>query len=836
MGEVYRATDSRLKRDVALKVLPTAVAGVPERLVRFQREAELLASLNHPNIAHIHGLEESGGITALVMELVDGVDLSNRLVRGAVPIDDALAIAKQIASALEAAHDQGIIHRDLKPANIKVRPDGTVKVLDFGLAKSLPAATVAMSTVTEISSPGAVLGTPAYMSPEQARGDETGCETDIWSFGVVLYQMLTGVSPFARPSATETLAQVLTSTPDVSRLPQSTPSSIRRLIRRCLQRDPQQRWRHMGDIRIEIEDALASPADQSSDAIVVRAVPMTRRKALVYGAASTALLATGAGAGLFLNRPSPTTAGPSFRRVTFRRGLIRSARFAPDGETILYGALWEGERCRVHTVRVDGPESRALDLPDGNVLAVSRSGEIAMTLGGQLDGIVTYGTLARVPMAGGVPRQVVEDVKSADWSPDGTDLAIIRRVNGLDQLEYPLGKILFKVTQADGSGLGFARVSPDGSRVAFVQYRHAGLLNGLVAIADRSGTVTPLTPGYLNIHGVAWTGNEIVYTAADEQPLFRALWTVTPGSAPRLMTRTPGNITVWDALPGGRLVTAQTDDRTFMAVRLEGEENDHDLSWLDASLLGDLSNDGKSILFNEVGQGGGADNVVYLRGTDGSGAVRLGTGRGVALSPDSRWVIALKAVFPSPYLELLPTGAGEPRRFEHQDLGYFSARWLPDGKRAIVTAVKPGGRTAVYLHTLDSAPPRAITPEGITALAVSPEGTTVATRGPDSSVRLYDVSGGASREVPGLTGSEVPVGWISDGLLVMRFSDPSSPLGEVYKVDVKTGRQVRWKNILPRDRAGIMAFQSFRVTPDGRSHAYAWHRALSSLYIADGLT
>jgi hypothetical protein len=836
MGEVYRATDSKLKRDVALKVLPAAVAGVPDRLTRFQREAELLAALNHPNIAQIHGLEESGGVTALVMELVDGVDLSNRLARGAVPIDEALAIAKQIAGALEAAHDQGIIHRDLKPANIKVRPDGTVKVLDFGLAKSLPAATVGMSTVTEISSPGAVLGTPAYMSPEQARGDETGCETDIWSFGVVLYQMLTGISPFLRPSATETLAQVLTSTPDVSRLPPSTPSSIRRLIRRCLQRDPQQRWRHMGDIRIEIEEAIASPPDSTAESIALRPAPVTRRRALLYGAASAGLLASGFAGGVMLNRRAPTTAPPSFRRITFRRGLIRSARFAPDGETILYGALWEGDRCRVHTVRVDGPESRALDLPEGNVLAVSRSGEIAMTLGAQLDGVITYGTLARVPMAGGVPRPIVENVKSADWSPDGANLAIIRRVDGLDQLEYPLGKVLLELTHVDGSGLGFARVSPDGTRVAFVQYRQAGLLLGRVAIADRSGTVTPLTPEYLNIHGVAWRGSEIVYAAADEQPLFRAVWTVAPGSAPRVITRTPGNITVWDALPNGRLVTAQTDDRTFMAVRLDGEENDRDLSWLDASLLGDLSIDGKSILFTEVGQGGGGDNVAYLRGTDGSGAVRLGAGRGVALSPDSQWVICLRAVLPSPYLELLPTGAGEPRRFEHQDLAYFGARWLPDGKRAIVAAAKPGGRAAVFLHTLDSAPPRAITPEGVTSLAVSPEGSMVATRGPDAKIRLYDVNGTGSRELPGLTGSEVPVGWIADGLLVMRSTDPSSPLGEVYKVDVKTGRQVSWKNILPRDRAGIMAMQMFRVTPDGRSHAYAWHRALSSLYIADGLT
>ena len=278
---------------------------------------------------------------------------------------------------------------------------------------------------------------------------------------------------------------------------------------------------------------------------------------------------------------------------------------APDGQTILYGALWDGDRCRVHTVRVDSPESRPLDLPDGNVLAISRSGELALALGSHFDGVVTYGTLARVPIAGGAPRQMVEDVKFADWSPDGSDLAIVRRVDGRDRLEFPVGKILVQPAAGEGTGLGFARVSPDGRRVAFVHYRSPGSLVGKVAIVDQTGTVTALSDEYLNVHGLAWNGDEIWYTAADEQPLFRALCAVTPGGTRRTITRMPGNATLWDASPDGRLVIAHTDDRAVVIARRPEDVDDRDLSWLDASWVADLSHDGRLLLFTEAGQGGG---------------------------------------------------------------------------------------------------------------------------------------------------------------------------------------------------------------------------------------
>jgi hypothetical protein len=265
--------------------------------------------------------------------------------------------------------------------------------------------------------------------------------------------------------------------------------------------------------------------------------------------------------------------------------------------------------------------------------------------------------------------------------------------------------------------------------------------------------------------------------------------------------------------------------------------HDRDLSWLDASWAADLSHDGRLLLFTETGQGGGSAFSAYLRGTDGSAAVRLGAGQAVALSPDTRSAICLSSSLPSPYLELLPTGAGEARRLPANGLGYTGARWHPDGNRIIISAVEPGRPARLYLHDLESGRTTALTPEGVTTpWAVSPEGSTIAARGLGAAIRLYPVDGSPSREVPGLTGREAPVGWIRDGLLVTRPVDPTSPLGEVYRVDLKTGRQESWKNILPRDRAGVLVLVSFRVTPDGQTQAYTWHRALSNLYIAEGLS
>jgi hypothetical protein len=677
-----------------------------------------------------------------------------------------------------------------------------------------------------------VVGTVGYMAPEQVRGEPIDHRADIFALGVVVHEMLSGGRPFQRDTTPETLTAILKDdAPDLS--PDATPA-LARVVRRCLEKRREDRFHSAHDLGLAL-DLLSTLTSGTTLTANRPAATVPRRRALLYGAASLAVLASGLGGVMLDRRFRSAAVAPSFRRLTFRRGLIRSARLAPDGQTIVYGALWEAERCRVHTVRVDSPESRPLDLPDGNVLAISRSGEIALALGTHFEGGITYGTLARVPFAGGAPREMVEDVKFADWSPDGSDLAIVRRVDGRDRLEYPVGKILVQPAAGEGTGLGFSRIAPDGRRVAFIQYRSPGSLLGKVAIVDQEGTVAALSDEYLNIHGLAWNGDEIWYTAADEQPLFRALCAVTPGGARRTIMRMPGNATLWDASPDGRLVIAHTDDRAVVITRRPEDVEDRDLSWLDSSWVADLSHDGRLLLFTEAGQGGGPQSAVYLRGTGGSPPVRLGAGRAIALSPDTRWAICLSAWPPSPYLELLPTGAGEPRRFPGNGVLYTGAAWLPDGKRIVVSATEPGKQSRLYLQDLDKGGRTPLTPEGVTSWVVSPVGSTKSAGGPTPAIRLYSVDGTSSRELPAVTGRESPIGWIRDGLLITRAGDPGAPRGEIYRVDIRTGRQEAWKNILPRDPAGIMTLVSFRVTPDGRASAYSWHRALSNLYIAEGL-
>jgi eukaryotic-like serine/threonine-protein kinase len=499
MGEVYRARDLSLNRTVALKILPPLFANDADRLARFKREGQVLASLNHPNIAAIHGLEESGGVRALVLEYVDGPTLADRIAAGPMALDDALAIARQIADALEAAHDHGVVHRDLKPANVKLRPDGTVKVLDFGLAKEVELRPTGSDTSPTITSPavtgmGMILGTAAYMSPEQARGKPVDKRADLWAFGCVLFEMLTGRRAFDAPDVTSTLAKVLESTADLDQLPAGTPASIRRLLRRCLVRERRDRLGDASSIRIEIDEALRDPRGAAEAAIApARHVPWWRR-GLPWPIAAlvVAALAIAGYAGRFFRADPPRAVsrldialppGDSFpERV--------SLAITPDGQTVFYGAD-RGDKTFLFKRKLDDVE--AVMLP-----GTEAGTEAFVTPGGDWLVFATMqpSIIKRMPIAGGPVTEVVRPrsgVRGIGVLPDG-DL-----VFG----EHALG--LFRAPRAGEPPISIAAVTPDGPpRYPVVLPGNRGLVYTVGGIPSANhisvlatGTTTPrrLTAG-----------------------------------------------------------------------------------------------------------------------------------------------------------------------------------------------------------------------------------------------------------------------------------------------------------------------------------------------------
>jgi hypothetical protein len=562
------------------------------------------------------------------------------------------------------------------------------------------------------------------------------------------------------------------------------------------------------------------------------AVTGISRRGFLAGGAALGLAGAGLGwaAAAWWRTPIVT---PSFQRLTFRQGLIRTARFGPDAQTILYGALWDGDVCRVYTVRSDSPESSPLPLPPAMPLAVSSSGELALALGTHARGLMTYGTLARVPLAGGGPRELLEDVKYADWSPDGSALAVVRRVGDGDRLEFPAGTPLAEPA-TPGGGFSFPRVSPRGDAVAVFELETADALMGQVAIVDRSGRKRALSARYFNVFGLAWKGDEVWFTAADDLPLLRnTVHAINATGAVRVVARMPGNVSLHDVAPNGLVVIARTDDRSGLSVRAPGDSAERDLAWLDAGFLADISRDGRSILFSETGVGGGPRSSIYLRALDGSAAVRLGDGRALALSPDGRWAIGLSA---APHLDLIPTGAGQARRLERPGLTLLNARWLGDGERIVVRARAAAGPPRLYVLDLDGRVTTPVTPDGVavggTGWTPSPDGRTIANSG-EQGPELFDLAGGPVRRVPGGSGGWRVVGWIDDGLLI---SENPRAGGVVFRVDPSTGLRSQWANIQARDPSGIMhlSLTSLVVTPDGRAYGYSWHRAMSDLYLVKG--
>ncbi len=841
MGEVYKARDERLKRDIALKVLPTELSTDAERRARFEREARAASGLSHPNILTIYDVGASNGTVYIGMELVEGGTLRDLTASGPLTTRKLLELGTQIADGLAAAHAAGIVHRDLKPANVMVSKHGYVKILDFGLAKLVTPESDEVSGMQtaagDATRPGMVMGTVGYMSPEQAAGRPVDFRSDQFSLGSILYEMATGKRAFERGTTAETLTAIIREEPEpVSQSNAKVPAPVRWIIERCLSKDPEDRFGTTKDLARD----LAAVRDHLSETAISAEVTGSRaaaagakaRKPLGPILAALAVLAAGS-AGLFAGKRFWSEEPPYFKQLTFRRGQIASARFAPDGQTILYSAAWDGRPMEIFVSRPESPESRPFGLVGAELLAISGSGEMALSVRRHsVDPFLRVGTLARLSVAGGgAPREILDDIEWADWSPDGQQLAVVREVGGAQQIEYPIGKVLYRTA----GWVSNLRVSPDGREVGFLDHPARRDDGGNVMVVDRGGGKKVLAGVFASMDGLAWRpdGHEVWFTAAKISN--RGLFGVDLSGRLRSISRVTGNLTLRDIARDGRVLLTQDVERLGNLGRGPGEPKERELTWLDWSLANDLSPDGTTMLFSESGEGGGEGYSIYIRKTDGSPAVRLGQGAAGGFSPDQKSVVGILSIYEGPQIVIYPTGAGEPRKLTREGINVQRVTWMPDGKTLFLTASEPGHGPRLYVRAIDGKP-RPVSPEGYRSYArcVSPDGRSAIVRGPDQRLYLYPVDGGEPAPLRGSTSADEPTGWTGDGKAVWVFRRAELP-ARVSRLDIATGNRELWNELIPADAAGVTEVTQPLPTPDGKYYVYTYIRLLSDLYVATGL-
>jgi len=849
MGVVYLARDTRLDREVAIKALPDHLVEDPDRLARFQREAKTLASLNHPNIAAIYGLESHERHQYLVLEYVEGETLAEVLRRGPIPMEEALGIAKNIAEALEAAHEKGVIHRDIKPGNVIITPAGTAKVLDFGLARSAEGApsttghpvSTQSPTVTSPAPvhsptiPGAIMGSAGYMSPEQARGKPVDKRSDIFSFGCVLYEMLTGAQPFQGETVTDSLGAILHRDPDWSLVPPGTPPTVQLLLRRCLTKDRNQRLHDIADARIEIQSAILDPASTlipRGDAPIKKGTSR-RREILAWLLAILCALGTGAVWFVARPRPAPLEAGV-FRQLNTQPEVIFRAAFAPDGKSVVYSAAQVGNTPELFIVRPESFEPQRLGIEHAHLLSVSSKGDLAvLTDAKYIAHSLFSGTLARVSLGGGAPRLMLEGVREASWNPDGERLAIIREVDGKDRLEFPVGTALVE-TAGYFSDLRF---DAKGDQIAYFEHPAKFDDRGTVNVVDLHGRSRVLTGEYQSMEGLAWSadGRDIRFSASsfgDDLSIFE----VTEGGAPRRAYSAPGDITIHDINRDRQSLITLDNAEVKLMARVPGSDVDRDLSWVGNLWNGFLSQDGRTIAFTAAGALMGAHYSVCVRGTDGSPVSQLGDGAVTAMSADGKWVLAIVFTSP-PQLVAYPVGPGNPVRLERGTIdSYQDAAWFRDGTRVLVNAAEPGKGLRYYIQEFKAdggaGPARPVTPEGVRDGKLTPDEQSVLACGPSGQFQFYPLDGGAPRPVKGMDTDDFPLRCCSDGKSVIVVRKGTVP-AVLERVDLDTGHRQGFLTIGPTDLRGVTNVWVTYLSEDLKSYVYSCPTVDSKLFVTE---
>jgi Tol biopolymer transport system component len=842
MGEVYRAHDTRLGREVAVKVLPQHLSDSAEVRARFEREARAVSSLNHPNICTLYDIGRDRDTDYLVMELIDGETLGARISRGALPTDQVLALGAQIADALTRAHRAGIVHRDLKPGNIMLSKSGA-KLMDFGLARATglgpegtgeltQSPTVAQSLTAE----GTIVGTFQYMAPEQLEGREADARSDVWALGCMLYEMATGEAPFHGKSQASLIAAIMEKPPRaLSELSPASPPALDRLVQACLAKDPDDRVQTAHDVGLQLAWMRTEPATGAAAASATPPSSRVRRRAgrarWVFAAVAVVAIVAAFMAGRW-STPGTTASDVQFHRKTYGQQAIFTTRFMPDGKTLVLSAALEGNTPGLFVIRPEYPEPQPIGAKNVHLLAISSRGELVVLNHARFTGHhrLFKGTLARMPLEGGAPRDMLEDVREADWSPDGEHLAIIREVSDGDQLEFPIGKVLYR----SPGYLSDVRVSHRGDRIAFMEHPARFDDRGSLKVSDLEGHARELTGGYWGMEGLAWSPNDdAVYFSATvggtDFSVYRA--DITGGA--RLDRQSAGLLTIHDITADGTWVVTRDDTPTRMFYRRTGSKKEVDLTWLNSSVHPILSRDGKTLLFTDQGEAAGPNYSACVRPTSGGAIVRLGEGGGYDFSLDGRSVLANVPSTP-PRIMSYPIGAGQTVRLDRGQFENLSdTYWMPDGKHVLVSGNMAGKPRRCF--SLDAATGEAtpIGPEGIWGGTPSPDGTSFVAR-TQSGWSVFPTSGpDEGRPIPSMTPRDYLIRWGPDGKALYVFHRVEIP-APVDRIDVATGRRENVSELGGSNLTGVVGVVGVSIADDMKTLAYATFNYTSVLYTVSG--
>jgi hypothetical protein len=651
--------------------------------------------------------------------------------------------------------------------------------------------------------------------------------------------MLSGQRAFRRDTSAETMTAILKEDPpELTASGKPISPALERIVRRCLEKKPQQRFQSARDLAFNLEGISGNTSTSASQIIPASAQRQPLKWLVPLAAALLLLIVGAAGSWLFL-RGAGSASPPSYHQLTFERGLIYAARFASDGRSIYYSASWNGQPVQLYSTVPDSPESRPLNLINSTLFATSAS-ELAISLGCEDRYIGNcQGTLATVPVSGGSPREIAQDTLSADWTADGNEMAVIRQVGGKYRVEFPRGKVIYESVRS----LGYLRISPRANAVAFAEFVSVDGDAGLVVALDRNGKELMRSAIFISVEGVAWppSGEEVWCAATHNEGWADAIHALPLKGKERIVLRLPGMLRLHDVSRDGRMLISRESWRSGLQFRGSGDTKERDLSWLDYAQLRDLSPDGAQIAFDDWGSAAGASGLAYLRKTDGSPAVKLGTWSAPVLSPDGTRVLASEAttVGQGIHLAVLPTGVGETQTLNSNGIQQIAQKgWMPDGK-TIYFASDDGHGWRMYVQDLVGGAPHAVTPlisvepAHFESHVVSPDGKFAFARDLSGKGQLYHLAGGEPQGLSGWLPKDIWITWSADGRSAYVYHDEKTS-APVYRLDVATGKRELVMTLGPNDSAGVTAIQNLRITPDGKSYAYSFSRELSDLFLVDG--